>query len=226
MEDKNKVIALIFDMDGVLVDNHSWHFEAFAEFGKRHGLDIRKEEFSKHFGSTNHVIMSSLFNNTISEAQIAAYGKEKESIYREMYRPFIKPVGGLAAFLKSVSGKGIPIALATSAPHENVKFTLEATGLSNYFGVKTDSSMVTLGKPDPQVYVVTAEKLGVQPADCVVFEDSIPGILSAKNAGMHVIGVATTHKPVELLLYVNEIIMNFDTAEIMLEKWLTISKRN
>ncbi len=226
MEDKNKGVALIFDMDGVLVDNHSWHFEAFAEFGKRHGLDIRKEDFSKHFGSTNHVIMNSLFNNNISEALIVAFGKEKESIYREMYRPFIKPVEGLAAFLKFASGKGIPIALATSAPHENVKFTLEATGLSNYFTEITDSSMVTKGKPDPQVYLLTAEKLGVQPADCVVFEDSIPGILSAKNAGMQVIGVATTHKPDELLMYVNEIIMNFDTAEIKLEKWLTLSYRN
>jgi HAD superfamily hydrolase (TIGR01509 family) len=219
-------MALIFDMDGVVVNNHTWHFEAWVEFGRRHGMDITKEEFSKHFGSTNNLVMKSLFGNSISEAQISAFGNEKENIYRELYRPFIKPVEGLPAFLKSASGKGFPIALATSAPRENVTFTLEATGLSNYFSIITDSSMVTLGKPDPQVYLITAEKLGVQPADCIVFEDSIPGILSAKNAGMQVIGVATTHKPEELLMYVNEIIMNFGNAEIILEKWLTNSKYN
>jgi beta-phosphoglucomutase len=226
LKEKKRVIALIFDMDGVITDNHKYHFDAWVEFGKRHGLEITLEEFSKYFGSTNQLIMSSLFGRNISVDEIANLGKEKESIYRELYRPFIKPLEGLAAFLKYATSIGIPIALATSAPHENVKFTLETTGLSNYFTVITDSSMVIQGKPDPQVYLITAEKLGVQPADCIVFEDSVPGILSAKNAGMQVIGVATTHKPDELLMYVNEIIMNFDTAEILLQKWLLNSKLN
>ena len=123
---------------------------------------------------------------------------------------------GLPEFLQYASGLGIPIALATAAPKENVKFTLEATGLVHYFNAITDSSMVERGKPDPQVYLVTAEKLGVQPSECVVFEDSIPGITAAKNAGMRVIGVATTHKSSELSLYVNEIIPNFNEAAKLL----------
>ena len=211
-------MVLIFDMDGVIVDNHTWHFEAWVEFGKRHGFIITREEFGKYFGSTNHMVLSSLFENKLTEEEISILGEEKELIYRELYRPFIKPVAGLKAFLQYATDQGIRLALATSAPFENIKFTLEATGLENYFSVINDSSMVTKGKPDPQVYLITAEKLGVQPTDCIVFEDSVPGILSALDAGMHVIGVATTHKSDELMMFVNKIIMNFEAPDKLLGK--------
>ena len=205
-------MVLIFDMDGVIVDNYQWHFESYVEFGKRHNVIITRKDFGKYFGTSNHFIMKSIFGENISEEDIVAFGKEKESIYREIYLPVIQPVRGLPAFLQYASGRGIPIALATAAPKENVKFTLEATGLANYFKTITDASMVSRGKPDPEVYQVTAAKLGVQPSECFVFEDSIPGITAAKTAGMRVIGVATTHKPEELMKYVDEIIVNFETA--------------
>jgi len=213
-------MAFIFDMDGVIVDNHEWHLKAFIEFGKKYNKKITREGFGKYFGCTNSVIMKSLFGETISEAEIKAFADEKEDIYRNLYKPFIRPVDGLPAFLEFASSNGIPVGLATSAPEQNVEFTLEYTGLKKYFNAITDSSMVTLGKPDPQVYLVTAGKLGVHPSECIVFEDSVPGIMAAKNAGMHVIGVATTHKSEELLMHVNEIIMNFEAAEKSIGKWL------
>jgi len=206
-------MVLIFDMDGVIVDNHQWHYEAWVEFGRRHGITITLEDFNRCFGSTNQLVMKTLFGETISENEIRIFADEKETIYREIYLPHIHPVKGLTEFLKFAHDRKIPVAMATSAPYENVKFTLEATGLKKYFDVITDSSMVSHGKPDPEVYLITATKLGVQPADCIVFEDSVPGILSATNAGMRVVGVATTHKPDELIMYVKEIIMNFDAAE-------------
>ncbi len=206
-------MVFIFDMDGVIVDNAVWHLEAFAEFGKRHGLVQTKEDYTKYFGNTNQTIMDSLFNTHLSFDKLDTLSKEKEAIYRELYKPFIQPVEGLPAFLKNASDQAIPIALATSAPKENVDFTLDSTGLKKYFNIISDASMVKRGKPDPEIYLLTAAKLGVQPSDCIVFEDSIAGIQSALSAGMRVIGVATTHKPEELLTYVNEIIMNFDAAE-------------
>jgi len=206
-------MVFIFDMDGVIVDNAVWHLEAFAEFGKRHGLVQTKEDYTKYFGNTNQTIMDSLFNTHLSFDKLDTLSKEKEAIYRELYRPFIQPVEGLPAFLKNASDQAIPIALATSAPKENVDFTLDSTGLKKYFNIISDASMVKRGKPDPEIYLLTAAKLGVQPSDCIVFEDSIAGIQSALSAGMRVLGVATTHKPEELLTYVNEIIMNFDAAE-------------
>jgi len=214
---------LIFDMDGVLVDNQKWHLEAWVEFGKRHDLIIRKEDFLKHFGSTNQSVLVSLFSNNLSEDEITSFGNEKEAIYREMYKPFIKPLKGLDHFLEYVSGKGFKIALATSAPYENVKFTLETTKLEKYFEVITDASLVKQGKPDPQVYLITAHKLGVKPFDCLVFEDSVPGIQSAQAAGMQVIGVATTHNSEELSTYVNDIIMNFEVTESIIDKLLHAS---
>jgi HAD superfamily hydrolase (TIGR01509 family) len=211
-------MVFIFDMDGVVVDNHLFHLQAWIEFGKQHGINITESEFRKHFGSTNQTVLKSIFGNTISELEIDILGKEKESIYRELYTSFIKPVEGLPSFLQYAHNKRIPIALATSAPYENIQFTLNATGLQKYFSILTDSSMVSRGKPDPQVYLITAAKLGVHPSECIVFEDSIPGIQSAKNAGMQVVGVATTHKPHELMMHVNEIIMNFAAPENLIEK--------
>jgi beta-phosphoglucomutase len=137
-----------------------------------------------------------------------------------LYKPYIQAVEGLPAFLKNASDKDIPIALATSAPLENVEFTLDSTGLKKYFSIISDASMVKNGKPDPEIYLLTAAKLGVQPSDCVVFEDSIAGIQSALSAGMRVIGVATTHKYEELLTYVNEIIMNFDARDQLIKDLL------
>jgi len=212
-------MVLIFDMDGVIVDNHQWHFDAYLEFGRRHNLNITRDEFGKYFGRSNHFIMKSIFGENISESEIISFGEEKERIYREMYQPFIKPVSGLPEFLLYASTHEIPVALATAAPADNVKFTLHETGLESFFNVITDASMVSFSKPNPEVYLITAAKLGVQPTDCIVFEDSIPGIMAAQNAGMNVVGVATTNKPEELLKYVSEIILNFESAESLIGKW-------
>jgi len=219
-------MVLIFDMDGVIVDNHMWHFEAWVVFGKRHGLTITKEEFGKYFGSNNELVLKSLFGNSITRTEIISMGNEKEAIYRELYRPLIKAVEGLPEFLQYASEKGIHLALATSAPLENVEFTLKETGLESYFSVITDSSMVTVGKPDPQVYFITAAKLKVQPSECIVFEDSVPGILSAKNAGMRVIGVATTHTPEELVKYVDKIIVNFRNQQNIVRQIINPTNSN
>ena len=215
-------MVFIFDMDGVIVDNHIWHFRAWVEFGKRHGLEITQESFNRYFGSTNQVVLNALFGDKITDTDIETLGKQKEEIYRALYKPYIEPVKGLKDFLQYAAGAGIPMAVATSAPAENVKFTLEATGLEHYFSAVTDASSVTFSKPHPQVYLVTAGKLGVKPSDCIVFEDSVTGIQSAKAAGMVVVGVATTHPSKELSSFCNEIIMNFETGNLLIDRLSTI----
>jgi len=210
-------MVLIFDMDGVIVDNHQFHFDAFVEFGNKHNITITREGFGPNFGKTNRQIMKALFGEHLSEAEINTLADEKEQIYREIYKPFIKPLKGLPEFLGKAKKLAIPIAMATSAPAENVRFTLNETGLGSYFDVITDSSMVKRGKPDPEVYQVTAAKLGVHPADCVVFEDSFSGIESAQKAGMRVIGVATTFSTQELASHVKDIIRDFEEVYNFLE---------
>ena len=203
-------MVFIFDMDGVIVDNHQFHFDAFVEFGKKHNINLTREGFNPNFGKTNSEIMKAIFGSHINEAEIKALADEKEQLYRDIYKPHIKPAKGLTEFLENAVSRGIPVAMATSAPTENVVYTLAETGLGKYFDMITDSSMVTRGKPDPEVYLKTAERLGVQPSECTVFEDSFAGIEAAKAAGMRVIGLATTHSKAELSGHVKDIFLNFE----------------
>lgn len=185
--------VLVFDMDGVIVENHEWHFRAWIEFCHRHGLYLSEEEFyTRIFGGTNHDLLTRLFGNTLTESDIHRMGEEKEAIYREMYGPYIAPVPGVVQFIQQEAISGRMIALATSAPGSNVTFTLENTGLQGMFHQIIDSSVITHGKPNPEIYLKTASLLRIEPRQCVVFEDSLPGIESAQQAGCKVIGVATT----------------------------------
>lgn len=188
--------ALVFDMDGVIVENHEWHFRAWLEFCHRHGLHLTEEEFyTRIFGGTNHDLLTRLFGNTLTEDEILRMGEEKEAVYRDIYGPHVVPVPGVVEFIRTSRKNGLRTALATSAPRSNVEFTLGHTGLTGKFDVIVDSSHITHGKPHPEIYLKTASLLRLEPEQCVVFEDSLPGIESAAKAGCKVVGVATTLPP-------------------------------
>lgn len=134
----------------------------------------------------------------MSNEEIRTLGEQKEIEYRDLYRSAITPTVGLVNFLEELDRKDIPRAIATSAPPANVAFTLDHTKLGSYFPVIVDDTMVTTGKPDPEVYLKSAEQLGMSPERCIVFEDAILGIQAGKNAGMPVVALATTHTREEL----------------------------
>jgi beta-phosphoglucomutase len=186
--------ALIFDMDGVIVNNDRFHCLAWVEFARNHNKEVTVDEVKSWFGNTNRTILENLFENRLSLQEINLMGQEKEVIYREMYKNDIKPVKGLKEFLASLNGS-FRVGVATSAPSENVEFVLERTGLADFFSSITDASDIEKGKPEPEIFIKAAGKLGVPPEHCLVFEDSHHGIEAARRAGMHVVGVATTHKP-------------------------------
>ena len=190
--------AAIFDMDGVIVDNHYYHVHSWTEFCRRHSIKTTDEEITANFGGTNMHFMRHFFGDTKSEEELAQMGEEKEVIYREIYSPHIKPLPGLEMFLKDLKNYHVPVALATSGPPENVEFVLSKTALKQYFDVLLDASHVIHGKPDPEIYLKAADKIGIEPARCIVFEDSVLGIESANKAGMKVTGIATTHPEHEL----------------------------
>lgn len=192
-------IALLFDMDGVIVDNHEFHLKSWLGFFEKHNIQMSEEEYKARVnGRTMGAILPNLLNRDLSQAEIQEIGGEKEALYRELYRPHIKPTTGLVSFLAEVSRNRIPRTVSTSAPPENVDFTLKHTGLKSYFSTIIDASMVTHGKPNPEVYLKSAEALGVDPAQCIVFEDALLGIQAGKSAGMRVVGVASTHSREEL----------------------------
>lgn len=194
----NRMIAVIFDMDGVIVHNDIYHFRAWEDFCKKYSLGVSLETVKSWFGNTNPMILKNLFGENIDEEMIEKLGMEKEKIYRDLYGPDIKLCNGLDAFLDNLKENNVIIAIATSAPAVNVDFVIEHTGIQSYFDKIIDSSYIKEGKPSPEIYLKTAEVLQMKPSECLVFEDSFHGIESARRAGMKVVGVATTH-PAEKL---------------------------
>jgi beta-phosphoglucomutase len=190
--------AFLFDMDGVIVDSNPVHKIALKQFCRQHGHDLTEEQLrEKIYGRTNKDWIPNVFG-AISKELARQYADEKEALFRELYRKDIAPLTGLLSFLDQSEQLGVPKAIATSAPRENVDFTLSLTGTEKYFSTILDESFVTRGKPDPEIYLKTAAALGFDPAQCIVFEDSLSGVLAGKAAGCKVVGVATTHTPEEL----------------------------
>lgn len=185
-------------MDGVIVDSNPAHKIALKEFCKKYGRDLSEEELrEKIYGRRNQDWLVNVFG-PLSPEQLRAYGDEKEALFRKIYDATIEPVEGLGQFLKEVKQAGVPSAIATSAPRANVDFTLRKTDLGSFFDVILDDSFVSTGKPDPEIYLKTAAAVGFEPARCVVFEDSLAGVQSAKKAGCKVVGITTTHTRDEL----------------------------
>lgn len=211
------VKGAIFDMDGVVVDNHSYHFAAWMVFAEKHGFELNAEIYRDKFnGKTNADLFKMIFGK-VTEAQIKAYADEKEGHYQSLYRENMRPHTGLIEFLEYLEKNRVKIALGTSAPTLNVDFTLDTLKLRKYFPVIIDGPMVERGKPDPQVYRLCCYKLGLGPRDCVVFEDSLAGLESGLAAGCKVIGVATSHRPYELETKTDKIIFDFTEARRLVE---------
>lgn len=190
--------AIIFDMDGVIVDNISYHIEAFKTFLKQFGEEITDEEFQKHYnGRPIQEIILELKPQANPE-EVMLLAEEKEKIYRDLYSADLTPLTGLLEFLELAQQAGIKMAVATSAITTNADFTLDGLNIRKYFDAVIDSTMVIKGKPDPQIYLKAAAELNISPEHCVVFEDALAGIESAQRAGMDVIGVYSSLTKEEL----------------------------
>lgn len=186
-------IAFIFDMDGVIADSNPYHKIALRQFCEQHGYRLTETDLrEKIYGRTNKDWIPAVFGE-IDPERVRAFAQEKEALYREIYAPHIQPVPGLVEFLEKLEQAGIPRAVATSAPRENVDFTLEKTATMRFFDVILDESFVSKGKPDPEIYRKTVAALGLPPERCIVFEDSFAGVEAARAAGSRVVAITTTH---------------------------------
>lgn len=191
--------AVIFDLDGTLLDNNSYHLKSWLEYLKNIGRDISEEEYNANInGRTNTDVIKYIYQKEMPDEEILKYTLEKEAMYRELYKPFIKPITGLINFLEILQQKKMPMAIATSGIQPNIDFMFEEVPIRQYFKEVVNSSHITKGKPDPEIYLKTASLLNIPPKNCLVFEDAVVGIKSAKAAGMKVIAVATTQTKEEL----------------------------
>lgn len=185
--------GVLFDMDGVLVDNLEIHKQAFGIFFERYGVRKSVEELSRVFGMGNDDIMRSVMPYDVVESVgVRELGAEKETIYRELYAPEIKPVAGLVELLKACEVAGVKCAVGSSGCTANVDFVLDKCGIRRYFSATVAGDKVSKCKPDPEIYLTAAAAIGVDASQCVVFEDAEAGIEAGKRAGMKVIALSTT----------------------------------
>jgi beta-phosphoglucomutase family hydrolase len=185
--------ALIFDMDGTIVDNMAYHTASWVEFFRRRGRDIDEHEFFlRTAGRQGHEIMREYIRADLSDAECAALNAEKEEVYRELYQPHRKTVAGFDALVTEAKSAGIVLAVATSAPIENIVFTLDGLNIRRYFDAVVGAADVKRGKPEPDVFLKAAEACGTAPENCVVFEDAPLGVEAARRAGMPAVALTTT----------------------------------
>lgn len=212
--------GFIFDMDGVIVDNHHFHFKAWMELSQKYHFPLDAEIYKKHYnGKTNKDLFKWIYNGNISDDEIQKLATEKEENYRRAFIKEMRPVDGLVLFLEELKHKNFKIALGTSAPTANVDFVLDGLNLRHFFDVIIDGTQVTQGKPHPEVYLKCIEGLRLGAHECVVFEDAILGIEAAKNAKSSVVGVATSHAREELMDFASIIIDDFTAIHSALENF-------
>ena len=213
-------LALVFDMDGVILDSNPTHREAWRLYNHRFGIETDDAMQQRMYGRRNDEIVRDFFGAGLAPEEVVAHGAAKESLYREMMAAHLAEslVPGVSDFLQNRNGTSA--GLATNAERANVDFLLDGVllgdiPLRNYFQAVVDGQQVSRAKPDPEIYLRVAELLDADPRNCIVFEDSRSGVQAARAAGARVVGLRTTHrefKNVELT------VDNFRSPE--LEQWL------
>jgi HAD superfamily hydrolase (TIGR01509 family) len=202
-------LAVLFDMDGVIVDSNLYHKLAFEAFLKRHNVSLTDEELKTQvYGRTNAEIMRFIFKDNFSIERGEVWADEKEAIFRELYEE-VSPVKGLVPFLQTLKANGVKTAVGTSAPKLNLDFILDKINVRQYFDALLHSADVQFGKPNPEIYLKAASRLNTAPSNCIVIEDSLPGVKAGLDAGMKVIGITTTHT-IEELANAHMVIDDFD----------------
>lgn len=191
--------AILFDMDGTLVDSIPFHQEAWLRFLGNYGIHLRPEDFHAQNHGTIHEMIARFFPHEKSLEKRAELGEEKEITYRKIYQAELTEVGGLGLFLQKLQNRGISMHLATMGDQNNIDFTLDGLGIRGYFQTITGGHEVLKGKPDPEIFLKSLEKSGVRKEACLAFEDSGGGIRSALAAGLPVVGIATSHSKRELM---------------------------
>lgn len=184
--------AVIFDMDGVLIDSYRAHFASWRRMYKEMGLEYSEAEFAADFGRTSRDILARRFGDDLSADRIRELDERKEALFRDELRKHFPAMDGATELIDALAAERFNLAVGSSGPPENIELCLEKFGRGAKFAAVVTGKDVTRGKPDPQVFQLAAERLGVPPARCAVVEDATHGIEAANRAGMKSIGLIGT----------------------------------
>jgi beta-phosphoglucomutase len=186
--------AVIFDMDGVICHTNPFHSQAFKIFFEKRSVFPTEEDFQLHmYGKNNGYILSHFLGRKIEGQELLDLEFEKESLFREIYQHHVDPIPGFLEFFHNLKAEGLKTGVATSAPFANLELIGGQLDLFPFLESALASEHVTKHKPDPEVYLKSAANLSLSPDQCIVFEDSFSGVSAAKNAGMKVVGVLSSH---------------------------------
>ncbi|MEQ1920110.1 MAG: HAD-IA family hydrolase [Elusimicrobiota bacterium] len=188
-------IGFLLDMDGVVCHNMPAHEEAWTSFFRGHGIEIDLHDFRANtMGMPTREVLRYYFKREVPAEEANAAALIKETLYRKLYLPERAAAKGLFPFLKGARAGGYRTGLGTGSKDDNVTFILDGLELRPWFDAVVDGGMVTKGKPDPETFLILADKLKIKPENCVVFEDSLLGEEAARRAGMQVVAITTSHR--------------------------------
>ncbi len=191
--------AVIFDMDGVLVDSNPFHLAKWIDFLNERQIPFDRATLPELIlGKRNDTLFRHFLGPDLARKESRRLSDEIEAIFRKVFKAHAKPLPGLDRLIRECHAAAVPMAVASSAMKKNVDFVVEALGYHEYFRVVVTGDEVTHPKPDPEIYLKAARRLAVEPALAVAFEDSYVGVGAAKNAGMKCVAVASSF-PIEEL---------------------------
>lgn len=223
----NSQFALIFDMDGVIIDSIDFHYMAWRDYLKKWNVDLTKDYFmNEMFGTPGREAIKKFIDEEHTFESVLQHCENVDAHFRQIVAAYAKvePVKGFKEFIENVSLAGFKIALGTSAPLENVEVIFDRFHISRYFEVVVTSKDFTHGKPDPEVYLTALKRLNFKAEDSIVFEDSLAGIAAGRAAGMSVIGV-TTSQSEETLKKAGAFMCINDFSDLKINELSEIMKR-
>ena len=188
-------LGVIFDIDGVLLDSYKLHYECWRAIAEKHSITLSEKEFDSLFGRRGNEIVREIWGEELPAEKVVSIHRKKQALYRENLQGNFPKMDGAVQLIDGLAAQGFVLGIGSSAPPENVEMSLLGLDRVNSFKAVVSGNDVTRGKPDPQVFLLAAQRMEVEPSSCAVIEDAPAGIAAGLAAGMTAIALAGTAPP-------------------------------
>lgn len=207
-----RAMAVLWDMDGVIADTAPAHYAAWEQTFRRQGIRFSPEQFRASFGMRNDAIIRGVLGSRVADDLIRAISVEKEAVFRQLVKEGVRPLPGVLPLMANLKELGVKMAIASSAPMENLRLLIDVLGIAPFIQAVVCAQDVKRGKPDPEVFLTAARRLGVEPTRCLVIEDAVAGVRGCHTAGMRCLAVTNSH-PRQALAEADHIVDSLEEVE-------------